>query len=247
MILFKMIDTANEVAEKFGFRVSRIKPFVDVPDFDEETYRLVKPFTMTSRARVLELAASVRYLVRHNITGDFVECGVWRGGSVMTMLRTLADCRALDRQVHLFDTFEGMVRPGEQDGAKEREIYDDQAKADGSTNWCRSGIEEVKHNVAGCGYPLDHLTFVKGKVEETIPASAPAKIALLRLDTDWYESTKHELEQLYPRLVSGGVLIIDDYGTWQGAYKAVNEYFSKLGQRFYLHKIDEAGRLVIKP
>lgn len=247
MILFRLIEAANGVAEKFGFRVSRIKSFVDTPVFDEATWKTVKPFTMTSRFRVLELCQATRYVVRHNIPGALVECGVWRGGSVMAVLRTLLDCGVKNRDVYLFDTFEGMVQPGEKDGAQEREIHSHQVLPDGSTNWCRSEEDEVRKNLATCGYPMDRIHFVKGRVEQTIPAGAPSPIALLRLDTDWYESTKHELVHMYPSLVSGGVLILDDYGTWQGAYKAVNEYFGELGQRYYLHKIDDAGRLVIKP
>ena len=229
MIIFRLIDAANEVAEKFGFRVSRIKPFVDTPVFDAETYRMVKPFTMTSRSRVLELCSATRYVVRHNIPGAFVECGVWRGGSVMAVLRTLVDCGVKDRDVYLFDTFEGMVQPGAQDGAKEREIHSTQVRPDGSTDWCRSETDEVRKNLMTCGYPMERIHFVKGRVEQTIPGAAPKPIALLRLDTDWYESTKHELVHMYPTLVSGGVLILDDYGTWQGAYKAVTEYFAEQG------------------
>src|ERR1051325_10354963 len=91
------------------------------------------------------------------------------------------------------------------------------------------------------GYTLE------GTVEETIPAQAPERIALLRLDTDWYESTRHELVHLYPRLVPGGVLIIDDYGHWEGARKAVDEYIAQNNLRLFLNRIDYAGRLAIKP
>jgi O-methyltransferase len=247
VIGFKLIEAANEIAEKFGFRVSRIKPFVDTPPSDTETYRIVKPFTMTSRFRVLELCNATRYVIRHNIPGAIVECGVWRGGSVMAVLRTLVECGIKDREIYLFDTFEGMVQPGEKDGAQERQIHREQIREDGSTDWCRSEMDEVRKNLETCGYPMERIHFVKGRVEQTIPAGAPTTIALLRLDTDWYESTKHELVHMYPSLVPGGVLILDDYGTWQGAYKAVNEYFAEEGKRFYLHKIDDAGRLVIKP
>ena len=83
----------------------------------------------------------------------------------------------------------------------------------------------------GTGYPPERIHFVRGPVEETLPAGAPDEIALLRLDTDWYESTRHELEHLYPRLAAGGVLLVDDYGHWEGARKAVDEYFADHGDR----------------
>lgn len=108
---------------------------------------------------------------------------------------------------------------------------------------CYSPIEEVKANMLQTGYPAANIVWVKGKVEETIPATIPAQIALLRLDTDWYESTRHELQHLYPLLSSKGVLLIDDYGAWQGARKATDEFF---GNRVYLHRIDWTGRLLIK-
>jgi O-methyltransferase len=83
-------------------------------------------------------------------------------------------------------------------------------------------------------------------VEDTLPDQAPERIALLRLDTDWYASTKHELEQLYPRLAEGGVLIVDDYGHYEGARRAVDEYFRAAGEPVLLNRIDFSGRLVIK-
>ncbi len=110
--------------------------------------------------------------------------------------------------------------------------------------WCYSPLEEVKRNMDSTGYPAAEITYVKGKVEDTLPDAAPAQIAVLRLDTDWYESTRHELEHLYPRLAPGGVLIIDDYGYWSGARKAVDEYF---GDSLLLNRIDNTGRMAIKP
>ena len=95
------------------------------------------------------------------------------------------------------------------------------------------------------GYPVGNIRLLKGKVEDTIPGTMPAKIALLRLDTDWYESTKHELTYLFPLLEKSGVLIIDDYGAWQGARKAVDEYLKDNGT-VYLNRIDFTGRLLIK-
>ena len=108
-------------------------------------------------------------------------------------------------------------------------------------------FEEVSRNMFSTGYDRARINFVRGKVEDTLPASAPAEIALLRLDTDWYESTSHELVHLYPRLVKGGILIIDDYGHFAGAKKAVDEYFQEYSIPIFFNRIDYTGRLAVKP
>ena len=112
--------------------------------------------------------------------------------------------------------------------------------------WCYAPLDAVREAVLSSGYPSRKITFVKGRVEDTLPQAAPEKIAILRLDTDWYESTRHELETLYPRLVRGGVLILDDYGHWQGAKKAVDEYIEKNDLKLFLSRTDYTGRVAIK-
>src|SRR5262249_33819776 len=150
------------------------------------------------------------------------ECGVWRGGSMMAVARTLLEANAPNRDLYLFDTYEGMSAPTDADrdlsGQAARKLLEDSSR-DEAEVWCYADMADVQRNVGLTGYPNELLHFVEGKVEDTIPEEAPAEIGLLRLDTDWYESTKHELEHLYPRLRNGGVLIIDDYGHWQGARK----------------------------
>ena len=216
------------------------------PDFDAATLDLlarVLPYTMTSPARVAALRAAARYVDAKNVPGAFVECGVWRGGSSMAAALTFSP----SRQLFLFDTFEGMSAPGThdwraKDGADAATMLKSARKE--TTNWCYSPLDEVKRNMALTGYPESHITYVKGRVEDTLPANAPEQVSVLRLDTDWYESTRHELLHLYPRLSPGGVLIIDDYGYWAGARKAVDEYFSG---SLFLSRIDETGRIAIKP
>lgn len=95
-------------------------------------------------------------------------------------------------------------------------------------------------------YPMENVHLVKGKVEDTIPKILPSQIALLRLDTDWYESTRHELIHLYPNLVKNGVLIIDDYGHWRGSKQATDEYFDGFAPKPFLQRVDYTGRLSIK-
>ena len=111
--------------------------------------------------------------------------------------------------------------------------------------WCYSPIEDVKNNLRRINYPEENIRFVKGKVEDTLRLNTPEKISLLRLDTDWYESTKFELENLFPKLVKGGVLLVDDYGYWKGSKKAVDEYFQNK-KEFFFHRIDETGIIIIK-
>ena len=133
-------------------------------------------------------------------------------------------------------------------GAHDPQVADVLASASReSHDWAVAPIEQVREAVLGVGYPGDRIHFVQGRVEDTVAANAPAEIALLRLDTDWYSSTKHELVHLYPRLMSGGILILDDYGYWQGARRAVDEYISENGLTLLLNRIDNTARSSIKP
>jgi O-methyltransferase len=223
---------------------------VDMTSDDIALYRRVAPFTMTSPERVIALRDAVLYLSQLGVAGDFVECGVWRGGSMMVVAEALS-ARSDQRRLHLFDTFEGMSAPGEHDrshaGDTATQVLAKAPRRAGRTLWCIADEEDVRRNLASTGYPMELVRLVRGKVEQTLPAAAPERIALLRLDTDWYESTRHELEHLYPRVVPGGIVIIDDYGYWQGARKAVDEYISTLERRPLLSRVDSTGRLIIKP
>jgi O-methyltransferase len=241
---------------RVGFDLSRIKEKrveeLFPSDFDEATQelcRFVRPYTMTSPERICVLRQALMHVVQHEIPGDIVECGVWKGGSMMAAARTLQELGAIERNLHLFDTFDGMPEPGEKDvcfsGESAAELMS-RSDQKSSLVWAYSAFEEVNRNLLSTGYPAERISFVKGKVEETIPTSAPAQIALLRLDTDWYESTYHELVHLYPRLSSGGVLIIDDYGYWKGARRAVDTYISEQKLDIFLHRIDDTARICIK-
>lgn len=220
----------------------------DFSPADRELLRLVQPFTMTGPERIFHLARSVEYVVRNRVPGSFVECGVWRGGSMMCVAHTLLRLGATDVDLYLFDTYDGMPAPEAvdrlHDGTPAAQILTKSRKD--SLNWAYTPLEEVRQNLARTGYPLNRLHFVAGKVEDTIPERAPQEISLLRLDTDWYSSTRHELIHLYPRLRTHGVLIIDDYGWWQGARRAVDEYFGALDLAPLLHRIDETARGCIK-
>jgi O-methyltransferase len=223
-------------------------------DMDEPflpIYDNCRKFTMTSVARMYALYKAVEYIEAADIRGDIVECGVWRGGSMMVAAMTLATIGSTARTLHLFDTYEGLPRPDEN---RDVDIWGNRAidgwlphsAGDEKSHWAEAALEEVKSNVLSTGYPVERLNFVKGMVERTIPDAAPKHIALLRLDTDWYASTKHELEHLFHRLSLHGVLIIDDYGHFKGARKAVDEFFQSRRIPILLDRIDYSGRVGIK-
>jgi len=222
------------------------------PDFSPDEIGIIEQVefaTMTSPERIVALIRAVQYLVENGIAGDFVECGVWRGGSMMAVARTLQRAGEL-RPLHLFDTFDGMPPPQAVDRNLRGQLAEKLlSQQDRSTSyvWALAQIDEVRKNMAATGYPTDQIHYVQGRIEATIPEAAPGQIALLRLDTDWYESTRHELEHLYPRLTAGGVLIVDDYGHWEGCRRAVDEYFGQMRPAPHLCRIDYTGRLAIKP
>ncbi len=213
----------------------------------------VTPYTMTSPERILALCEAVSYVSKNNIEGDFVECGVWKGGSMAAAAHTLESLSITNRRLWMYDTFEGMSSPTENDvdfrgQTAERLLSESDlsASTEKDSIWCRCELDSVKQTLLETGYPESALRFVKGKVEDTLAHETPDQIALLRLDTDWYESTKIELEVLFPKLVVGGVLIIDDYGHWQGCRRAVDEYFAANNVQMFLHRVDYTGRLGIK-
>ncbi|MDP4020436.1 MAG: TylF/MycF/NovP-related O-methyltransferase [Candidatus Adlerbacteria bacterium] len=202
-----------------------------------------KPYTMVPPGRSLGLYKAVEYIVANKLEGDLVECGVWRGGQSMIAAKVLLEREGTRRKLWLYDTFSGMSAPTELDikiktGALAGERWR-QEQRETRNEWCYASLEEVKRNMEITGYPEDKVVYVRGKVEDTIPKMAPEKIALLRLDTDWYQSTAHELKHLFPLLAEGGILIIDDYYSWSGARKAVDEYFkNRAGIVFF--DVDEA-------
>ncbi|MFE5240291.1 MULTISPECIES: TylF/MycF/NovP-related O-methyltransferase [unclassified Streptomyces] len=220
-------------------------------DYDDEAkdiIRAVKPYTMTSPERLNAFVLATRHVVRHGIPGDIVECGVWRGGSMQACARTLLSLGETGRDLYLFDTYEGMTPPTAEDlrrdGRPAQELLDAQAKD--RPIWAVASLEDVQAGFEQVPYPKDRVHYVQGKVEDTVPGQAPEQISILRLDTDWYASTKHELQHLYSRLVSGGVLLIDDYGYWQGSRQAVDEFLEETGERLLLLRMDE-GRIAVKP
>jgi O-methyltransferase len=220
-------------------------------DYDDEavaTIQAVAPWTMTSPEKLNALILAVRHVVKHKVPGDIVECGVWRGGSMQATARTLIESGDTSRHLYLFDTFEGMPPPTEEDRRHDGQSAAELLAANDRTSgvWAVASLEDVQDGMSQVPYPGEQVHYVPGMVEETVPGKAPEQISVLRLDTDWYASTKHELETLYPRLVPGGVLLIDDYGWWQGSRKAVDEYLEETGEQLLLLRMAE-GRVAVKP
>ena len=206
---------------------------------------IVSPFTMTSVERIGALYDSLEYIRANNIQGDFVECGVWKGGNILGIMEYLAFYKMTDRKVFLYDTFEGMTPPEDIDkdlnGRKAESILEDVM--------CISPIDEVRETLLRSSFPMANVTFVVGDVSITLNNANNLhknNLALLRLDTDWYASTKKEMEVLYPKLNFGGVLIVDDYGHWKGSKTAVDEYFEGQGISPQIEQIDYTGIKIIK-
>lgn len=217
-----------------------------------DIYHAVRPYTMITEEAAFLNYQCINYLEDNNIPGDIVECGVWRGGSCMLMALTLLKRGNTSRKIYMYDTFEGMSEPTSEDV----NVYNNVAQSwlqeqkrtnnyiHGDTGWCQATIEDVENNMKKTQYPLNNIMFVKGKVEQTIPDTLPEKIALLRLDTDWYESTKHEMGYLYPQLVNDGVVLLDDYYYWIGSRKAVDEYLLKCSPKPFLVKAGTAALII---
>lgn len=234
----------------FSNKINESEEYMDMDLEFKSIYIKSKKYTMTSIERMFALYKAIKYIEENNIEGDIVECGVWKGGSSMLSALTLLESKSSNRELYLYDTYTGMSEPTKKDVRNS-----DNSKAfsrwkDSQTNkynkLCYSPIDEVQNNLFSTEYPRNKLIFIKGKVEDTIPQKIPKEIALLRLDTDWYESTYHEMTHLFPRLVSGGVLIIDDYGHWKGAREAIDQYIKENNIKILLNRIDNTGRIGIK-
>jgi len=245
---YALISFVRLILRKLGADLVRYPDWPSSLDFDQLKIRIfnsVRSYTITSPERISALIEATKYIVKEKIGGAFVECGVWRGGSVMAMALTLKEMGEV-RELYLYDTFSGMSAPSDVDGEAAQKRFSKDMISQNSSKWFLSPMEEVEENISATGYPIDKCHFIKGKVEDTIPEIVPQEIALLRLDTDFYESTKHEMVHLFPLLSPKGVLIIDDYGRWPGAKRAVDEYIAENKLCILLNRIDSQGRIAIK-
>jgi O-methyltransferase len=249
-------SAANRLLARLGLKITSVKQVekqfpVEISASDQKAFRYVRDnnLSTSSDERLFATIMACRYVAEQDIQGDFVECGVWRGGNSIIAADVFKNL-ASHRRVWLFDTFVGMTAPTAADVNIRGETADEKfahSERGDHNEWCYAPLEEVQGNFSKVGLLTDRVKFVKGDVAKTLSGSAemPGEISVLRLDTDWYESTKAELEILYPKLTMGGVLIIDDYGHWGGSRKAVDEYFANRGRPF-LQYVDQSARIGIK-
>ena len=262
--------------DDFDLRVSKLQDLVILVPDDKETVawplpvdllidedprfrdalRRVRGYTMSTPELCYALFQAVEHIRTAGIEGAVVESGVWRGGNVALCALTLLAGGDTTRDLYLFDTFDWSwpdltqwdTKVGEGTAAQRNSVLAQRRNAP-QDYLDAQGVSEakVRDYIAATGYLPAKIHTIKGLVQDTIPAQAPDRIALLRLDTDMYESTYHELVHLYPRLVSGGILFVDDYPTERGCVKAVEQYFSEAGSRPFLSRIETQGRIAVKP
>ena len=206
--------------------------------------------TLVSYERLWATLMACKHVIQRQIAGDFVECGVWRGGNALLAAEVFR-LHGDDRKVYMFDTFKGMTPPTDVD----RSIWTDtpvlpkflSRQRETHNEMYYASLDEVKANFDKKGLLSDRVVFVEGDVLVTLERpDLPTEISVLRLDTDWYESTRKELQVLYPKLTVGGVLIVDDYGHFSGSKKAVDEYFETDAKRPLLLRSDYTGRIGVK-
>jgi len=214
---------------------------------------IVKPNTMVSRGRIYDLDRLLNEIIELAIEGDFVECGVYRGGLSALMLHKIL-LHQIDKKLWIYDTFQGMSEPTEVDISTKNENAVEafntlKNEKTGYADWCKATIDIVEStlNLISQDYKK-HCYFIQGKVEDSLQLATniPTRISLMRLDTDWYESTKIELETFYNILSPGGIIIIDDYRYWQGQKLAVDEFFDKIEKDSYDFYDGDDGSLIIK-
>jgi hypothetical protein len=219
---------------------------------DQETkilnYVFENRLTMGSKDNLAATILAVRYVCKNKLKGDFVECGVWRGGHGIAAALTF-NLYSSKNKVICLDTFLGMTKPTDNDFSNHDKLkaitqFNSNSRID-HNEWCFASYDDVQRNFLQAGVLKDDFELIKGDVAETLPKFSLNPISFLRLDTDWYESTKMELKYLWPLLIVNGVLVVDDYGHWQGSKKAVDEFFQS-SPTILFHALDYTSRSGIK-
>lgn len=249
-------SVVKKIFNKAGFEIRRSRSVdglmpVELNSAEREIIKYVmnERLTMVSFERLCTTVMACKYALDQGIEGDFVECGVWRGGNAIAAAEIFKLYKS-NKSIWLFDTFKGMTAPTLSDfrlsdGNAAKARYNSGLK-ETHNEWCYASIEDVRRNFMNRGL-TSNIIFVQGDVCQTLDReTVPNKICVLRLDTDWYDSTKKELDILYPKLSTGGCLIIDDYGHWSGSKKATDEYFQELKNRPFFQFTDRSGRAAVK-
>lgn len=248
-----------ETLKRTNLNAYELKRFQSSEDaYFLEIWKECAPYTMASFERGLALFRAVRYIVSRGLAGNFVECGVWQGGSTMIAIMSFQHFNDESRQFYLFDTFEGMTEPSNVDvdwagESADAQMAKEEENKEEAQVWAYASLENVRKNVAKLNYPSGKIHYIQGDVRETLKDTRTGQISILRLDTDFYDSVYASLNELYHRLIRNGVLIIDDYGHWEGAKKAVDEFFSQTTESNkgevrmpFLQRIDYTGRMMVK-
>jgi O-methyltransferase len=191
--------------------------------------------TMIGAERLSNLQRSIEDVIQRGVRGDLIETGVWRGGATILMRAVLKAYNVDDRAVWVADSFEGLPKPDPQKYPKDigdlHHTYRDLAVP----------IEDVKANFARYGLLDEQVRFLKGWFRDTLPTAPINKLAVIRLDGDMYESTIEALIHLYPKLSSGGYVIVDDYGVVPACREAVNDFRASNGITDEMIAIDWSG------
>jgi len=237
-----------------GFNINLGSSNVQYPELNNDEFKFLQDvykssLTMTSFDSLVTLVIACKYVSRSKIPGDFVEAGVWRGGSSIVAKKFLTG----NRNFYLYDTYKGMTEPtihdyrvGSNSNSETLIRWKEQDK-NSHNDWVFASLNEVKNNFDQFDLLDSDLVFVEGDVRETLTLeNIPKKICVLRLDTDFYDSTLIELQVLWPLLSPGGVLILDDYGHWDGARRAVDEYFELNNENLMVPIAGGGGRIILK-
>ncbi len=263
IIAKKLIKKANGMVwHPLGLRLTLLKTVrkeifaFNYDDADDALKHidLIKPSTMVRYPGLVTLYQHVRYIEQNNVPGDFVECGVWKGGAAALMASAQLRFGTRRRQIHLFDSFEGLPKAsGEKDGEKAQQLFGSQNGEGPEHSYIFPVDEAVSRDllVNQIGYPSDHVIYHKGWFQDTVPRAKEKglikKIALLRLDGDLYHSTKVCLENLWDLVVPNGIIIIDDYRHFEGCKKATDEFIATLKFKPLLNHVGSSGiRYIIK-
>lgn len=205
--------------------------------------------TQLNTDRILCNINAIEYIINNNILGDIVEIGVWRGGSMLSMLKSLELLNITNRSIHLYDTFNGMTETTDLDtihGVHAKDFSLMHYGTNDVSEMCRISLDEVKNNInIHSNYPSHLIHYHVGDITQT--QFFPDSISVLRLDTDWYESTKFELENFYDKVSSGGIIIIDDYGCWYGCQKATNDFIQTRGLNIQFINATDGAVYFYKP
>lgn len=254
-LLKKKISTyINKILKKFNLRLIYNNNYIfNHDDFELNNLEISKLYSMSGEKRMSHLTKCIKFIHENNIEGDFVECGVWQGGNLILM-QNLNHHFKLKKKIYGYDTFEGMTAPSkfdiDKDNQKASILLNHEKKIENLASkniWCYSGLETVNKNLK-INTVNNDIILIKGDVCQTlkINKNIPKNISLLRLDTDFYDSTKTELEILFPLVVKNGIIIVDDYGHWNGQKKAVDEFLKEKNISPFMFEVDSSCRIFQK-